>query len=75
MNAPNDGTARRRPRGWWLSPARSGVQLLITPWEYRHLRAFGITHLAGGVVAAGIGAFIVSYAAYGWAAFFLGSGR
>jgi hypothetical protein len=71
MNAPNDETTRRRLRGWWLSPARSGVQLLINPWEYRHLRAFGITHVAGGVVAAGIGAFILSSDADGWAAFFL----
>jgi len=27
--------------------------------------------IAGGIVAAGIGAFILSYGAYGWAAFFL----
>ena len=47
------------------------MQLLINPWEYRHLRVFGITHIAGGIVAAGIGAFILSYGAYGWAAFFL----
>ena len=71
MNAPNDNTARKRLRGWWLSPPRPRTQLLINPWEYRHLRVFGITHLAGGIVAAGIGAFILSYSAYGWAAFFL----
>jgi hypothetical protein len=47
------------------------MQLLINPWEYRRLRVFGITHIAGGIVAAGIGAFILSYSAYGWAAFFL----
>jgi hypothetical protein len=47
------------------------MQLLINPWEYRHLRVFGITRIAGGIVAAGIGAFILSYGAYGWAAFFL----
>jgi hypothetical protein len=47
------------------------MQRLINPWEYRHLRVFGITRIAGGIVAAGIGAFILSYAAYGWAALFL----
>ena len=71
MNAPNDKTARKGVRGWWLSPPRTGMQRLINPWEYRHLRVFGITRIAGGIVAAGIGAFILSYAAYGWAALFL----
>jgi hypothetical protein len=47
------------------------MQRLINPWEYRHLRVFGVTHIAGGVVAAGVGAFILLYSAYGWAAFFL----
>jgi hypothetical protein len=58
-------------RGWWASPSRSGMQRLINPWAYRRLRLFGVTQLAGGIIAAGIGAFILSYDAYGWAAFFL----
>ena len=71
MNAPNDNTARKGLRGWWLSPPRPGMQRLINPWEYRHLRVFGVTRIVGGIVAAGIGAFILSYSAYGWAALFL----
>ena len=71
MNAPNDNTARKGLRGWWLSPPRPGLQRLINPWEYRHLRVFGVTRIAGGIVAAGIGAFILSYGVYGWAALFL----
>jgi hypothetical protein len=71
MNASNDTTARKRLRGWWLTPPRPGMQRLINPWAYRHLRVFGFTQIAGGIVAAGIGAFILSYSAYGWAAFFL----
>ncbi len=71
MNAANDNTARKGLRGWWLSPPRPGMQRLIIPWEYRHLRVFGVTRLAGGIVATGIGAFILSYGAYGWAALFL----
>ena len=47
------------------------MQRLIFPWEYRHLRAFGVTRLAGGFVAATAGVVCLSYAAYGWAAFFL----
>ena len=71
MNAPNHKTGAKGLREWWASPPRPGMQRLINPWEYRHLRVFGVTHIAGGVVAAGIGAFILSYSAYGWAAFFL----
>jgi uncharacterized membrane protein HdeD (DUF308 family) len=47
------------------------MQRLIAPPEYRHLRAFGITRVAGGCVAAAAGIVCLSYAAYGWAAFFL----
>lgn len=55
----------------WASPPRPGMQRLIVPWEYRHLRVFGVTRIAGGIVATCIGAFVLSYSAYGWAAFFL----
>jgi len=47
------------------------MQRLISPWEYRHLRAFARTRIAGGSIAAGAGAVCLAYAAYGWAAFFL----
>ena len=71
MNASNDNTAAKGLRGWWLSPPRPGMQRLIIPWEYRHLRAFRVTRIAGGSVAAVAGVICLSYAAYGWAAFFL----
>jgi len=71
MNAPDHNTAAKGLREWWASPPRSGVRRLINPWVYRHLRVFGVMHLAGGIVAAGIGAFILSYGAYGWAALFI----
>ena len=70
MNAPNDSTAAKGLRGWWLTPPRPGVQRLINPWEYRHLRAFGATRIAGGSVAAAAGVVCLSYGVYGWAAFF-----
>jgi hypothetical protein len=71
MNAANEHTARKGLRGWWTTPPRPGMQRLINPWAYRHLRAFGATRIAGGLVAASAGAICLSYAAYGWAAFFL----
>jgi hypothetical protein len=71
MNAPNDNTAARGLRGWWLTPSRPGMQRLIVPYEYRHLRVFGVGRIAGGIVAAAAGILCLSYSVYGWAAFFL----
>ena len=74
MNAPNDNTAPKGLRGWWQTPPRPGMQRLINPWEYRHLRAFGLTRIAGGSVAGAAGVICLSYGANGWAAFFLAIG-
>lgn len=74
MNASNDNSTTNSHRGWWASPPRSGLRRLIPPWEYRHLRASGITRLAGGGVAAVGGLVCLSYGVYGWAAFFLALG-
>jgi hypothetical protein len=71
MNAYNDNTATKRLRRWWLTPPRPGLQRLINPIEYRHLRGFGLTRIAGGSVAAAAGVICLAYSAYGWAAFFL----
>jgi hypothetical protein len=71
MNAFNDNTSTRSLRWWWASPARTGLERLIVPYEYRHLRFFGATRIAGGTVAATAGVICLAYDAYGWAAFFL----
>jgi hypothetical protein len=72
MNAPCDDAGDAKGlREWWLTPARPGLQRLIAPWEYRHLRGFGLTRIVGGIVAAGAGVVCLAYAVYGWAAFFL----
>ena len=71
MYAQNDNTAPKGLRGWWASPPRSGLRRLIAPWEYRHLRAFGVTRIVGGSLAAAAGVVCLSYGVYGWAAFFL----
>jgi hypothetical protein len=47
------------------------MQRLINPIAYRHLRFFGVGHIAGGSVAAAAGLVCLSYGVYGWAAFFL----
>jgi hypothetical protein len=70
MDAPTDNTAPKGLRGWWLSPRRPGLQRLIIPWEYRHLRVYGVGRIAGGSVAAAAGVVCLSYGVYGWAAFF-----
>jgi hypothetical protein len=74
VNVPNGNTTPEGLLGWWLSPPRPGMQRLINPWEYRHLRVFGVIHVAGGSVAAGAGLICLSYRVYGWAAFFLAIG-
>ena len=71
MNAPNDNTAAKGPGGWWASPPRPGMQRFINPWEYRHLRAFGVTRIFGGSAAAAAGVVCLAYGVHGWAAFFL----
>lgn len=72
MSDDDGGVARLRR--WWLTPPRSGPQLLIAPYEFRHLRAFGITRIAGGSVAGAAGVICLSYRVYGWAALFLAIG-
>jgi hypothetical protein len=71
MSASNGNTLAKRLGRWWFTPPRPGLQRLINPIEYRHLRGFGVTHIAGGSIAAGAGLICLAYGAYGWAAFFL----
>ncbi len=71
MDAHHDRTAGTRLLRWWLTPPRPGLQRLIHPWEYRRLRFYGVTRVAGGSVAAAAGLACLSYGVYGWAAFFL----
>jgi hypothetical protein len=76
MNGPNDDTAPRGLRGRWASPPRSGMQRIIAPWEYRHLRAFAGARIAAGIALAGIGAVTLvggsfTTEAVGWAMLFL----
>jgi hypothetical protein len=67
--SPND--AVHSLREWWASPPRSGACRWLAPWEYRHLRLFGIIRLITGAAVLAAGLICLSHNAYGWAAFFL----
>ncbi len=62
---------RKGPRGWWLTPPRSGIYLVIAPWVYRHPRFFGSIAVSVSIVPLVAGFICLSYSVYGWAAFFL----
>jgi hypothetical protein len=64
MNRQTDNVA---PNGL---PPRSGMRRLIRPLVYRHLRGFGVGHIAGGSVQAAAGLVCLAYDADEWAAFF-----
>jgi len=76
MNASHDSTAPKGLRGWWASPPRSGMQRIIAPWEYRHLRFFAGVRMGAGIVLLGLGAVTLvggsfTTEAVGWAMLFL----
>lgn len=56
MNASSKGL-----RGRWTSPKRTGMRLLISPWEYRHLRTGARVHILGGFALAGIAIVTLSF--------------
>lgn len=76
MHAPSNDTTPNGLRGWWTSPPRSGMRLIISPWEYRHLRAWAGVRIASGIVLAGLGVVTLSFGGndwktYGWTTAFL----
>lgn len=79
MQAPNDNTAPRGLRAWWTSPPRSGMRLIIAPWEYRHLRGFASMRITGAVVLAGLALVTLAFGGtdattYAWATAFAAAG-
>jgi hypothetical protein len=78
MNAQNDNTPPGSTTTWWRwgTPPRSGMQRMIAPWEYRHLRGWARVRITAGIVLAGLGAVTLfggsfSPKAAGFAALFL----
>ena len=56
MNATKNNNGPKGLRGWWADPPRSGMQRIIWPFVYRHLRAFARVSIAAGIVLVGLGA-------------------
>jgi hypothetical protein len=76
MIAANSSAAPSGLRGWWTSPPRTGMRLIISPWEYRHLRAWARVRIAAGIALAGLAVTTFSFGGndlktYGWAMMFL----
>jgi hypothetical protein len=76
VSKATNNTAVKRLRRWWTSPPRSGPRLIISPIEYRHLRAFGRVHIASGIVLTGLGILTLVFGGndrktYWWASLFL----
>jgi hypothetical protein len=76
MRVPSSEAGPEGLRGWWTSPPRSGLRLIISPWEYRHLRAFGSVRMTSGIALVGLSIVTLAFGGndgktYGWAAAFL----
>lgn len=76
MNAAKDDTTRRGLRAWWASPPRSGMRRILSPWEYRHLRAWAGVRTASGIVLVGLGVVTLAFGGndgktFGWTMLFL----
>jgi len=79
MQGPNDNRAPKGLRGWWLSPPRSGLQRIIAPWEYRHLRGFARLRMTSAIVLACLCVLTLGFGGtdtktYAWAFAFAGAG-
>ncbi len=59
-------TALRR---WWMTPPRSGIQVIICPWEYRHLRASARAHIGVGVVLLALALAVLTFGGSDWRAY------
>ena len=66
MNAPNHKATAKGLRGWWRSPPRPGLQRLISPWEYRHLRTCARVRIVSAIVLAGLGLVTLAFGGNDW---------
>jgi len=60
-NTAHDNTARRRLRQWWASPPRTGLQRIISPWEYRHLRLSAGLRIGGAIALTTLGVITLGF--------------
>lgn len=76
MQAPDNKPAPKGLRTRWTSPRRSGIRLIIAPWEYRHLRGFARVRIASAIVLTSLGLITLSFGGndaktYAWTLAFL----
>ena len=79
MHAPNNNDSPKGLRGWWASPPRSGLRLIIAPWEYRHLRGWASVRMVSGIVLVCLGLVTLGFGGtdaktYAWATAFAAAG-
>ena len=76
MQPAGPNADRKGLRGRWMYPPRRGMRVVISPWEYRHLRGWAQVRIAGGVAMTGLGIVTLAFGGsdwktYGWAMAFL----
>ena len=52
-----------------MTPPRSGIGVIISPWEFRHLSLFAALHIGGGLVATAVGLLVLGLGGPNWTAF------
>ena len=62
-----------------MTPPRAGMRLIISPWEYRHLRAWARVRIVAGVVLVALGCVTLAFGGsdsktYIWTLAFLAAG-
>ena len=57
-----------------MSPPRSGMERIISPWEYRHPRTFAWLHIAGAAVLVGLAGVTFALGGANWTAYGFGLG-
>lgn len=73
------GLTQSSLRDWWNAPPRTGARLIISPWEYRHLRTWAAARGAAGVVLIALGVITLlaggdDTKTYAWTLAFAGAG-
>jgi hypothetical protein len=79
MNATDHHGARHGLRAWWASPPRPGMRRLLSPWEYRHPRAWARLRIVSAVVLVGLGITTTAFGGddaktFAWTLVFLAAG-
>lgn len=76
MRAADPNAGRKGLRARWMYPPRRGMRVVISPWEYRHLRGWAQVRIASGIALSGLGLVTLvlggsDWKTYGWTMAFL----